>query len=241
MAKFCTNCGNELPENAGFCVNCGKMVEGNNTNNNINNKKKQEKKKGLPTWAIILIVVGCVVIIPFIAFCVLAAAGFKYLKNNDIKIENYIDDYVDDVITSKGTVGDTLKGDDFRITLKSATKYDTIGEGSLAKTPAEGKEYLVFLLEVENISDDEEYISDMDFNGYVDNNLVSNLITFSDVDGQKALSGTLASGKKTDGYIAYEIDKNWKEFELHYKEGYNGNKMIFSVVNENNDTQNQDA
>ena len=32
-----------------------------------------------------------------------------------------------------------------------------------------------------------------------------------------------------------EIDKNWKEFELHYKEGYNGNKMIFSVVNENND------
>ena len=236
MAKFCTNCGNELPENAGFCVNCGKMVEGNNTNNNINNNKKQEKKKGLPTWAIILIVVGCVVIIPFMAFCV-----FKYLKKNDIKIENYIDDYVDDVITSKGTVGDTLKGDDFRITLKSATKYDTIGEGSLAKTPAEGKEYLVFLLEVENISDDEEYISDMDFNGYVDNNLVSNLITFSDVDGQKALSGTLASGKKTDGYIAYEIDKNWKEFELHYKEGYNGNKMIFSVVNENNDTQNQDA
>ena len=89
MAKFCTNCGNELPENAGFCVNCGKMVEGNNTNNNINNNKKQEKKKGLPTWAIILIVVGCVVIIPFIAFCVLAAAGFKYLKKNDIKIENY--------------------------------------------------------------------------------------------------------------------------------------------------------
>ena len=36
MAKFCTNCGNELPENAGFCVNCGKMIEGNNTNNNIN-------------------------------------------------------------------------------------------------------------------------------------------------------------------------------------------------------------
>ena len=23
MAKFCTNCGNELPENAAMCVKCG--------------------------------------------------------------------------------------------------------------------------------------------------------------------------------------------------------------------------
>ena len=51
MAKFCANCGNELPENAAMCVKCGTMVNGSGNN-------KGNKKKGLPTWAIVLIVVG---------------------------------------------------------------------------------------------------------------------------------------------------------------------------------------
>ncbi len=29
MAKFCINCGNELPENAAMCVKCGTMVNEN--------------------------------------------------------------------------------------------------------------------------------------------------------------------------------------------------------------------
>ena len=82
MAKFCTNCGKELPENAAICVNCGNMI-GNNDNN------KKEKKKGLPTWAIVLIVIGCVVLIPIIIFAIFAAVGYKYIKDNDINILGY--------------------------------------------------------------------------------------------------------------------------------------------------------
>ena len=53
MAKFCTNCGNELTDNASICIKCGKEINGNKSNGG-----KRKNKKGLPTWAIILIVVG---------------------------------------------------------------------------------------------------------------------------------------------------------------------------------------
>ena len=40
MAKFCTNCGNELPENAYICIKCGVKVQENNSNVNSNSKSK---------------------------------------------------------------------------------------------------------------------------------------------------------------------------------------------------------
>ena len=40
MNKYCTNCGNKLPENPGMCVKCGKMVEEVNTKNTDNNARR---------------------------------------------------------------------------------------------------------------------------------------------------------------------------------------------------------
>ena len=40
MAKFCTNCGKEIGENAYICVNCGVKVGGNNAQANPNAKSK---------------------------------------------------------------------------------------------------------------------------------------------------------------------------------------------------------
>jgi len=46
MAKFCSNCGEPLPENAYVCVKCGVKVEGNNTVN-INSGSKSKLVAGL--------------------------------------------------------------------------------------------------------------------------------------------------------------------------------------------------
>ena len=116
MAKFCTNCGNELAEGAAMCVKCGIMVDGGNNNN-------KNKKKGLPTWAIVLIVLGCVVIIPLIVITVLAIIGFKYIEDNDINIK----DYIEESVVSHGTIGDSLTDYDTRITLTNALIYSDIG------------------------------------------------------------------------------------------------------------------
>lgn len=55
MAKYCSECGKELTENANFCENCGSpqnMVSPSNVSAN-------KKKKGMPTLTIVIIVILC--------------------------------------------------------------------------------------------------------------------------------------------------------------------------------------
>ena len=218
MAKFCTNCGKELPENAAICVNCGNMI-GNNDNN------KKEKKKGLPTWAIVLIVFGCVVLIPIIIFAIFAAVGYKYIKDNDINIK----DYIEKSMISYGTIGDTLTDYDTRITLTNALIYSNIG-GVNADIE---KEYLVFFFEVENVSDDSLYISNHNFNGFFDQKEVASIISSVEIEGYKPLGEVLSEGDITKGYVAYEIDSDWNNFSIHFRRNsFDYDSIIFDVYNE---------
>ena len=243
MAKFCSNCGNEMLDEAVMCVKCGTMVgnvkKENTTSNTNTNTNNGGKKKGLPTWAIVLIVVGCVVLIPLIILAV-GYMGYKSFENVDMdEIKDDVSDYLEESknkYSSVGTIGDTLTGEDIRITLTGAYMYDSIGDGYLIDTPDEGKEYLLFFFDVENISDDNKYISYYDFDGYVDDVDVSTATLFNDVDGIKNLSSDLAPGKKAKGFVAFEVDKTWNEFEIHYKENiWENNTLIFKVINSNED------
>lgn len=47
MAKFCTNCGKEVGENAYVCVNCGAKVNGNTNPANSNPEAKSKLVAGL--------------------------------------------------------------------------------------------------------------------------------------------------------------------------------------------------
>lgn len=222
MAKFCINCGNELPENAAMCVNCGTMVNGSGNN-------KGNKKKGLPTWAIVLIVVGCVIILPILILVILSIVGINYAEKNGIDIKNY----VENITTSRGTIGDTLNDDTLKITLTNALTYSEI-EGVLSGTPDDGKEYLVFFFTVENIGDEDTYISTYDFDGYVDDTAIDETVILGTIDGYEEIGGNLAVGKKANGYLAFEVNTNWKKFDVHYKNDYldSSDSMIFEVVND---------
>ena len=226
MAKFCTNCGNELTDNASICIKCGKEI-----NENKSNGGKRKNKKGLPTWAIILIVVGCVVLIPIIGFIMFAIFSYNYIKDNDVHIK----DYIEEITSVKGTIGDTLENDDMRITLTDALIYSEINGEEFIDKPGYEKEYLIFFFNVENIDDESKYISTYNFSGYVDDEAVQTKKLFNDVDNTSALNVDLASGKKARGYVAFEINKDWKKFEIHYKENsFDEDSIIFTVVNENN-------
>ena len=236
MAKFCTNCGKELVENAAMCLNCGKLVNENNTNNNGNGKKK---KKGLPTWAIVLIVVGCVILIPIIIIIVLGIIGYNVIKDSGVNI----DDYLNESLTQRGTIGDTLKTDNLRIILTDALMYSSIEGEYFTDTPAGGKEFLVFFFDIENISDESEYISSYSFSGFVDGYSVSSKHLFNTIEGVEELGADLAPGMKANGYIAFEIDTTWKEFEVHFDDyDFDDNeKVIFKVVNEEDSNTNNGA
>lgn len=235
MARFCTNCGSELADEAAVCIKCGINVnQGTNANTNTVNNTTG-KKKGLPTWAIVLIIVGCVVLIPLIIVIVLFVIGYNAIKDVGIDEIDKINDYINENSGSikTGTINDTLSDGEVKLTLTGAYMYDSIGEEPYVYTPEEGKEYLLFFFEVENVSSEINYISEYSFDGYADDVSVSTTSLYSEVDDTEQLSATITSGKKARGYIAFEVDKTWKDFEVHYKDSIWDDKdtLVFKIVN----------
>ena len=239
MAKFCSNCGKELNDNADICLNCGVLVNKKESkiisNNNVNNSKK----KGLPTWAIVLIVLGCVILIPLIIIILVGIFAFNVLEESVIeekdgyfdKIKDSIYDYTENYeVIDEGTIGDSLEIDGVRFTLSEALKYDSIGDN----TPVEGNEYLVFFFDVENTSSEEKLVTYLNFSGLVDDERIIPTFIFGDIDGTTNLNKNLEAGETTKGYVAFEVDKNWEDFDLSYRKLLGDKVITFYVTNEKN-------
>ena len=236
MAKFCSNCGKELNDNADICLNCGVLINKEESKINSNKNNNNSKKKGLPTWAIVLIVLGCVILIPLIIIIlvgifvvnVVKDEGGKYLDD----VKDYYNDYVENYeVIDEGTIGDTLEIDGVRFTLSEALKYDSIGDN----TPVEGKEYLVFFFDVENTSSEEKLVTYLNFSGLVDDERIMTTFIFGDIDGITNLNKNLQVGEITKGYVAFEVDKNWENFDLSYRKLLSDKGITFYVVNEKNE------
>ena len=229
MAKYCTNCGKELDENVALCLNCGVLVENNTTRKN--NNEANQKRKRLPTWVIVIIIIGSLLLLPIIFIVIVGMIAYNVIDGTISNVEEYIEEKE----TQTGVIGDTLTTDEFNIKLYDVKTYMNIGtdENSL-DVPNEGKEYLVFFFDVKNISDDNEYISEYDFTGYEDGYEVEIVSLYNDVEKIKELNANLPPNKKTKGYVAFEVDKTWKEFEIHYSNWFENNEVIFTVVNEKN-------
>ncbi len=85
MAKFCTNCGKEIDENAVICVHCGVQVKANNGNVTMSEEDIIDKKaKNALTFGLISIVAW---IIPIIGY-VMTILGFVNASKG-MKSEKY--------------------------------------------------------------------------------------------------------------------------------------------------------
>lgn len=236
MAKFCYNCGKELNDNADICLNCGVLVNKNIKTVNTNNEKKNNGK-GFPVWAIILIVLGCVLFIPLVLLIILGFLFSSFSENSDRYIEE-VEDFFDDRInnydvTEEGTIGSTLTIDGVNFTLDSIGNYSDINGDVLNNDLPEGYEYLVFFLTVENVSSDEKLITYLNFNGNVDDEKCLPKLLLTDIDGVSYLSNTLEVGETAHGYVAFEVRSDWEDFDLNYRDFNNGNGISFYVTNEN--------
>lgn len=112
---------------------------------------------------------------------------------------------------------ETAEYDDVKITIKDKK----ISKGNDWAKPAKGKKFLLLKILVENNSEEDIIISSMaDFEAYCDDyklDYSSDALIALSVDKSKdILDGTVASGKKLEGYLGYEVPKDWKSVELHY-------------------------
>lgn len=92
-------------------------------------------------------------------------------------------------------------------------------EGDEFNKPADGHEFVLLHMTIENVSDQEIVVSSMlNFNAYVDDNAINeNLAAQISKDGAKTMDGTIAAGKKLAGTLAYEVPKGWQKLEIHFK------------------------
>lgn len=125
-------------------------------------------------------------------------------------------------------VGQSVEGPDWKISLLSAKTYEKVGDEYFEQTPADGKVYLICFFEVENVSDEDNYFN---IESYVDGYNESISILMSDVEDVSILTGDVAAGKKLKGYLAWEVDPEWKELEISYKSNlWTGEKAATFVV-----------
>lgn len=101
-------------------------------------------------------------------------------------------------------------------------------KGDSFMPPDSGKIYILVQFLIENNSKDEVNISSvMTFDAYCDGfSCDYSFGALMAVDDQ--LDGSIAAGKKMKGWIGYEVDKNWKELEVHVQPSlWSSEKMVF--------------
>lgn len=164
------------------------------------------------------------------------AATFMVEKDDispkDYTYENSVfDEYVMDD-SKKTEIGTEQASNKWKVRLVDTKKYDTI-EGVLSQKPDEGKEFVIFYLEAENSSSQDDYFNQLYFRFYVDGYLTNQTALLSDIDGYSSMGGNVAAGKKIKGYVAVQAPIGWKSVELIYDDGtFTENKVAeFGIVN----------
>lgn len=242
MAKFCSNCGNKLDDFADVCLKCGVLV-----NKSVSNKKSVSNvngnKKRFPIWAIVLIIIGCVILVPliiFILFGLFVFRSFNFYDDDCINEMECIDEeadnyYYDDYdVISEGTIGDTLELDGIKFTLEKELRYSSVGENNIVDIPSTGNEYVVFFFEVENTSYMENFVTYLNFSGLVDDEKCMPKLLFNDIDDYGNLNKNLEAGDITNGYVVFEVEKGWENFELNYRRFVGDKTIRFYIANESN-------
>lgn len=130
-------------------------------------------------------------------------------------------------------VGEYVEGDVWRISLLDAKQYDSIDDEYYTEKPeVEGNKFVVLFFEVENISDTDDYFNMFYIESYIDGYSSSTKYLINKPENYESLTGDVAAGRKLKGYVAYEVEPNWKEIEFSYKNWIaNSNKIAtFSVT-----------
>lgn len=201
--KKCKYCQEEIAKNTKRCPKCG-------------------GKLGMPGWVKILIIIFIILV------CIVGCVN---------SCSNAVDDAIDETKNSYEDInGKTSfnKNESFqnkyeKITMTEVnTDFKDYGE---YLEPSNGNKVVMLKFEVENISDenDELYVSSLEFNAYADG--VAAESYYGANEQYNDLSATVGKGKKTIGYVFYEVPKDSQKITVEYNADFwtDGNVVEFIV------------
>lgn len=198
--KKCKYCQEEIAKNVKTCPKCGGRF-------------------GLPTFAKVIIII--LIVIVCIVGCVSSCT-----KSVSDSFDETTNSYKDKNGKTSFKVNETFENSYIKLTMTEANvdfkdynKYATIKSGH---------KVLVAKFEVENIGENEDYVSYYDFDAYADD---TSLDAFYSVnDEYSELSATISKGKKASGYVFFEVPENASKVTIEYKPSAWENVQIEFVV-----------
>lgn len=182
-------------------------------------KENEEKKKGGKAKSIVLVLVFVVIIL---------AAVSQGEKNGDVKkVTNSVEkeegqnnsESVEEQETEEEklifAVGETAEQNGVQITLTNVTE----SAGNEFLKPESGKIYILMEFDITNNSNDDINISSIaNFEAYCDDYSINQSLgglQAPEASGKNQLDGSVASGKKMNGIIAYEVPSDYKKIEIN--------------------------
>lgn len=198
----CKTCGAEIAKSAKACPHCG------------------AKNKKHTALGIILIIIAVLV--------VAAAVGGGNEKPQKVVEGDKIGEIVDSSAQEDNifSIGDKVSLGDVSVTLVNVSE----NEGGNYMKPSDGKVFIVCEFTIENNSSKDIAVSSMlSFDAYVDEYATNLSLSAMLSTNQTQLDGTIAAGKKMNGVVGYEADRDWSGFEIRFTPDFwAGSEIIFT-------------
>jgi hypothetical protein len=201
--KQCKHCKEQIAKNAKRCPKCG-------------------GKLGMPGWIKFLIVLG------IIFFCIVGCVA-SCTKGVSDAVNETTDSFKDKNGKTTFKLNESFENKYEKITMieidSNVTGYNEY------ISPKDGNKIIAVKFEVENINaeNDELYVSNLEFNAFADDVAVDEYIYLS--DKYNTLTATVGKGKKTAGYVLYEVPINATKITIDYNANFwvDGNAIEFIV------------
>lgn len=199
---------------------------------------EKEKKKG-SCLKTILIVIGVIIVIGIIG-SIAGGGDDEPKKVADVKTDTQSEETSTESETEsepeetseEQTIfkqGEVAEMNDVQVTLMG---YEE-SAGSEYNTPSERNVFVLVNFEIANNSDSELAISSMmSFEAYADDYALNfSLSALMEKKDSTQLDGTIAPGKKMNGWIGYEVPADWSNIEIHFTDNvWSNNKFVFEIT-----------
>ncbi len=212
------------------CEKCGTEYTGNFCPNGCNAPAAAKPKKPFfkKWWFWVLIILGVLVI---------ASAGGGEDTTESTKPNTGTSAHQADTTTAAQTTtqeettaadniyepGESFDANGLQITYVSCAPY----ESSTLFQPKDGYMYIALKLSAQNMSTVDRFLSSYEFECYADG-IKTDPFPFS---GNELSGGTLSAGRKTEGFIYFEVPKDAAEIEVEYETSFwTDQKAILKVT-----------
>lgn len=206
--KPCPSCGNMISKKAKACPACGAKI------------KKPIYKRA---WFIVLMVIIAISVIAAVA----GGGNDDTASNTSGKNDNSSQSSTSaQPEASTYKPGSTLLVSDVKMTYKSCEEWKNYSQFA---EPKSGNKIIRAFFEFENTGKSDRSVGSVEFQCYADGAVADSYYFSSD----NTLQGfvTLSGGRKTSGYIYFEVPKNAKNIEIEYETNFwTDKKAIFEVV-----------